>query len=59
MMQAKAVDRDLDHLVKKLFPSFSSDSGASKNRIFGRCTASQIASASTASFFRRFTNGLT
>jgi hypothetical protein len=28
-------------------------------RIVGRCAASQIASASAASFFCRFTNGLT
>ena len=29
------------------------------NRIVGRCAASQIASASAASFFWRFTNGFT
>ena len=29
------------------------------NRIVGRCAASQIASASAASFFCRFTNGFT
>jgi hypothetical protein len=32
---------------------------AATNRIDGRCAASQIASASVASFFCRFTNGFT
>jgi hypothetical protein len=42
-------------------PEFSLPQSArtGTNRIVGRCAASQIASASTVSFFCRLTNGLT